>query len=115
MPELLLASGNAGKAREIAALLEGSHVLGDLLECAFQKVRLDVDGRSCGSAIPVHSVAEIEKGVVDGAKVTFQVQQPEGPLRSFTLTHVKDRLQGTQKLEFKEQTAEVTVDAERAK
>jgi len=59
---------------------------------------------------------KVEKGVVDGAKVTFQVQQlPEGPLRSFTLTHAKDRLQGTQKLEFKGQTAEVTVDAERAK
>jgi hypothetical protein len=58
---------------------------------------------------------KIEKGVVDGAKVTFQVQQPEGPLRSFTLTHAKGRLQGTQKLELKDQTAEVTVDAERAK
>ena len=58
---------------------------------------------------------KVEKGVVDGAKVTFQVQQPDGPLRSFTLTHAKGRLQGTQRLEFKGQTAEVTVDAERAK
>ena len=58
---------------------------------------------------------QIEKGVVDGPKVTFQVQQPDGPLRSFTLTHAKGRLQGTQKLEFNGQTAEVTVDAERAK
>ena len=59
---------------------------------------------------------KIEKGVVDGAKVTFQVQQlPDGPLRSFALTLVKGRLQGTQKLELKGQTAEVTVDAERAK
>jgi hypothetical protein len=58
---------------------------------------------------------KIEKGVVDGAKVTFQVQQPDGPLRSFTLAHAKGRLQGTQKLEFQGQTVEVTVDAERAK
>jgi hypothetical protein len=58
---------------------------------------------------------KVEKGVVDGAKVTFQVQQPDGPLRSFALTHAKDRLQGTQKLEFKGQTAEVTVDAQRLK
>jgi hypothetical protein len=58
---------------------------------------------------------KIEKGVVDGAKVTFQVQQPDGPLRSFTLTYAKDRLEGTQKLEFQGQTAETTVAAERAK
>jgi hypothetical protein len=59
---------------------------------------------------------KVEKGVVDGAKVTFQVQQPDGPLRSFMLTHAKGRLQGTQKLALPNgQTAEVTVDAERAK
>jgi len=58
---------------------------------------------------------KIEKGVVDGAKVTFQVQQPEGPLRSFTLTCAKGRLEGLQTLEYQGQTAEVTVVAERAK
>jgi hypothetical protein len=58
---------------------------------------------------------KIEKGVVAGAKIAFQAQQPDGPLRSFTLTYVKGRLQGMQKLEFQGQTAEVTVDAERAK
>ena len=58
---------------------------------------------------------KVEKGVVDGTKVTFQVQQTDGPLRTFALTHVKGRLQGMQKLEFNGQTAEVTVDAERAK
>lgn len=58
---------------------------------------------------------KVEKGVVDGTKVTFQAQQPDGPLRSFTLTFVKDRLQGLQILSFQGQTAEVTVDAERAK
>ena len=59
---------------------------------------------------------KVEKGVVDGDKVTFQVQQPNGPLRVFTLTHAKGRLQGNQKLELPDgQSAEVTVDAERAK
>ncbi|HEX7778855.1 MAG TPA: hypothetical protein VF424_06445 [Vicinamibacterales bacterium] len=60
---------------------------------------------------------KIEKGVVDGGKVTFQVQQlPDGPLRTFDLKLVKDRLQGNQRLEAKTgQKAEVTVDAARAK
>jgi hypothetical protein len=59
---------------------------------------------------------KVEKGVVDGAKVTFVVQQPEGPtLRSFTLTHAKGRLTGTMKLERGGETAEATVEAERAK
>jgi len=37
----------------------------------------------------------IEKGgTVEGTKVKFRVQQPEGPMRTFTLALVKDRLQG---------------------
>ena len=59
---------------------------------------------------------KVEKGVVDGAKVTFQVQQPDGPLRSFTLTHAKGRLTGDQTLALPDgRKAEVTVSAERAK
>jgi hypothetical protein len=59
---------------------------------------------------------KVEKGVVDGAKVTFVVQQPEGPtLRSFTLTHAKGRLTGTMKAERGGDTLEATVEAERAK
>ena len=58
---------------------------------------------------------KVEKGVVDGNKVTFQAQQPDGPLRSFVLTLVKGRLQGMQTLSFNDQTAEVTVEADRAK
>ena len=58
---------------------------------------------------------KVEKGVVDGGKVTFQAQQPDGPLRTFALTLVKGRLQGTQTLSLQGQTAEVTVDAERIK
>jgi len=57
----------------------------------------------------------VEKGVVDGDAVRFEVQQPDGPLRTFALTLIKGRLQGLQTLEFQGQTAEVTVDAERAK
>ena len=58
---------------------------------------------------------KVEKGIVDGDRVTFQVQQPDGPLRSFALALVKGRLQGSQKLEFNGQSADVTVDAERIK
>ena len=58
---------------------------------------------------------EIEKGAVDGTKVTFQVQQPEGPLRKCALNLVKDRLQGDMTLEFDGQTAVVKVDMGRAK
>ena len=59
----------------------------------------------------------IEEGVVDGANVTFQVQQPDGgPLRQFTLTEAKGRLQGIMKLTAASgQTLDVKVDAERAK
>lgn len=58
---------------------------------------------------------KIEKGVVDGNKVTFQVQQIGGPLRSYTLTLEKDHLVGMQKLEFQGQAAETSVDAVRVK
>jgi hypothetical protein len=60
---------------------------------------------------------KIEKGVVDGSKVTFEVQQPDGgPLRSFTLTHAKGHLTGIMKLTAADgQTLDVAVDAERAK
>ena len=57
----------------------------------------------------------IEKGVVDGAKVTFQVQQPDGPLRKCKLELAGGRLKGVMTLEFNGQTADVTVDMERAK
>ena len=58
---------------------------------------------------------KIEKGAVDGGKVTFQVQQPEGPLRTFTLTLVKDRLQGEMLAELKGQSFTAKVDVGRAK
>jgi hypothetical protein len=59
----------------------------------------------------------IEKGTVDGSTVKFQVQQPDGPLRTFTLKVVKDRLQGEMLAELKGQsfTAKVDVGRDKAK
>ena len=57
----------------------------------------------------------IEKGTVDGSKVTFQVQQPEGPLRTFTLKLADGRLQGEMLAELKGQSFTAKVDAGRAK
>ena len=57
----------------------------------------------------------IDKGAVDGTKVTFQVQQPDGPMRTFTLNLVKERLQGEMLAELNGQSFTAKVDAERAK
>ena len=57
----------------------------------------------------------IEKGgAVDAGKVTFKVQQPDGPMRTFTLTLVKDRLQGEMLAELNGQSFTTKVDAGRA-
>jgi hypothetical protein len=47
-----------------------------------------------GTAGPADRQWEIYKGTVNDGKATFEVQQPDGPLFKFTLTIVKDRLQG---------------------
>ena len=57
----------------------------------------------------------IEKGAVAGEKVTFQVQQPDGPMRTFTLTLVEGRLQGEMLAELKGQSFTAKVDLGRAK
>ena len=57
----------------------------------------------------------IQKGAVNGTKVTFQVQQPDGPLRTFTLQLVKDRLQGEMLAELNGQSFTAKVDAGRDK
>jgi hypothetical protein len=59
----------------------------------------------------------IEKGgTADAGKVNFRVQQPDGPLRTFTLTLVKDRLQGEMLAELPNgQSFTTKVDAGRAK
>ena len=58
---------------------------------------------------------KFEKGTVDGTKVKFQVQQPDGPLRTFTLALVKDRLTGEMLAEQDGQSFTTTVDLGRAK
>jgi len=57
----------------------------------------------------------IEKGAVEGDKVTFRVQQPDGPLRTFTLKLVEGRLQGEMLAELNGQSFTTKVDAGRAK
>jgi hypothetical protein len=57
----------------------------------------------------------IEKGTADGGKVTFRVQQPDGPLRTFTLKLVEGRLQGEMLAELKGESFTAKVDAGRAK
>ena len=57
----------------------------------------------------------VEKGAVDGTKVTFQTQQPDGPMRTFTLQLVKGRLQGEMLAELKGQSFTAKVDVGRAK
>ena len=47
-----------------------------------------------GTAGPANQQWEIANGAVAAGKATFDVQQPNGPLFHFTLTIVKDRLQG---------------------
>jgi hypothetical protein len=58
---------------------------------------------------------KIEKGTVNGTKVSFVVQQPDGPLRTFTLALVKERLQGEMLAELNGQSFTAKVDAGRAK
>jgi hypothetical protein len=57
----------------------------------------------------------IEKGTAEAGKVTFRVQQPDGPVRTFTLKLVKDRLEGEMLAEMNGQSFTAKVDAERAK
>lgn len=58
----------------------------------------------------------IDKGVVKGNKVSFQVQQPNGgPLFTFTLTLVKDHLQGDMVGVSGTETREFKVDLTKAK
>lgn len=58
---------------------------------------------------------KFDKGTIEGSKVSFKVLQPDGPMRTFTLTLVKDRLQGEMVAELKDQSFTAKVDAERAK
>ena len=56
----------------------------------------------------------IEKGgTVNAGKITFKVQQPDGPMRTFTLKPVKDRLEGEMLAELNGQSFTAKVDAGR--
>src|SRR3954466_8179244 len=58
----------------------------------------------------------IEKGAVDGSKVSFQVQQPDGgPKRTFTLALAEDHLKGDMLAELNGQSFKTKVDLGRAK
>ena len=58
----------------------------------------------------------IEKGgAVDGSKVTFKVQQPNGPMRTFTLALAEGRLQGEMLAELEGQSFTTKVDLGRDK
>jgi hypothetical protein len=57
---------------------------------------------------------KMEKGEVEGSKVKFQVQQPDGPMRTFTLALVNDRLQGEMLAELNGQSFTTKVDLARA-
>jgi hypothetical protein len=37
---------------------------------------------------------KVDKGVVEGATATFDVQDPDGPLMKFSLTLVKEKIEG---------------------
>jgi hypothetical protein len=54
-------------------------------------------------------------GTVEGTNVKFKVQQPDGPLRTFTLALVKDRLQGEMLAELNGQSFTTKVDLGRDK
>lgn len=47
-----------------------------------------------GTAGPAEQQWKIEKGAVTAGMAAFEVQQPDGPLFTFTLKVVKGRLQG---------------------
>ena len=58
----------------------------------------------------------LEKGAtVDGNKISFRVQQPQGPMRTFTLQVVNGRLKGQMLAELDGQSFTTEVDAGRGK
>jgi hypothetical protein len=58
---------------------------------------------------------KVEKGVVNGATATFEVQQPNGPLHKFTITVAKDKFAGEIVSELNGQTRNGKVEATKAK
>ena len=68
-----------------------------------------------GTAGPPDKQWDIAKGGVNAGKATFEVQQPDGPLYTFTLSIVKGRLQGDMVGERNGETRRAKVDAAKAK
>ena len=56
-----------------------------------------------------------EQGTFENGKVVFKVQQPDGPMRTFTLTLVNDRLQGEMLAELNGQSFTAAVDVGRTR
>lgn len=79
-------------------------------------LRSDAEGKVLTGTIGPNAERQwkIEKGTVDGTKVSFVVQQPDGPQRTLTLNLVKDRLQGEMLAEMNGQSFTAKVDAGRA-
>lgn len=69
-----------------------------------------------GTAGPASQQWKIDKGEVNGDTATFELQQPNGgPLMKFTLTIVKERLQGGVIGERDGEVRKGQIDAARAK
>ena len=68
-----------------------------------------------GTAGPADKQWDIAKGGVNAGQATFEVQQPDGPLYTFTLSIVKGRLQGDMVGERNGETRRAKVDAAKAK
>ena len=68
-----------------------------------------------GTAGPPEQQREIQKGAVADGKATFEVQPPDGPLYTFTLSIVKGRLQGEMTAERDGTVRTAKIDAEKAK
>ena len=89
-----------GRSQSIAWMLEATQK---------GKVLTGTSGPSAERQWPIK-----EGGAVDGSKVKYQVQQPDGPLRTFTLTLVDGRLQGDMLAELNGQSFTTKVDLGRA-
>lgn len=67
-----------------------------------------------GTAGPADQQEKIVKGVATGTKARFEVEMPQGPPFKFSLSIVKDHLQGTMARELSGTVREAKVDAIKA-
>lgn len=82
-----------------------------------EKIFLDLKHKGADLAGSAGPTAEMQwpvtKGLVDGTKLTFQVQIPEGPLMQFTLMFAEGHLKGDAAAEFQGEKLSAKVDAQR--